>query len=174
MYSMNERITAHFTKSKLHSIASYSPCKQYRYSLTRTNGKAKNSLLFILLNPSVATERKNDPTVIRCEKRALILGYQSFTICNLFAFRTNNPKIMKNFPDPIGPQNNLIIEENLIIADKVLCGWGNNGIHLKQAETVLNLIKITKTPPFHFGLTKINQPTHPLYVSYNQKPIHWF
>jgi len=157
----------------MHSSAVYSPCKSYRYSLTRSHAKATKSLLFILLNPSTATELKNDPTVARCQKRSELLGYNSFIVCNLFAFRTKNPEIMKNHFEPIGPDNHQIIKESLKIADQVICGWGNHGAHLDQSEKVLKIIATFGKHAYHLGLTKSHQPKHPLYMSYNQEPIRW-
>ena len=167
-------VEAHFVENGIRSTAIYSPCKSYRYLLTRTHVKAKKSLLFILLNPSTATEFKNDPTIARCQKRSEILDYKAFAICNLFAFRTKSPKIMKNCFDPIGPENNRIIKENVFSADKIICAWGNHGTHLNQAEAVVKIIKTKTTSIFHVGLTKKNQPTHPLYVEYSREPIKWF
>jgi len=81
---------------------------------------------------------------------------------------------MKNYSDPIGPENNQIIRENLSTADKIICAWGNHGNHLNQAETIVKIIKAENTSAYHLGLTKNNQPTHPLYIEYNRKPIKWF
>ena len=67
------------------STAIYSDDMQYRYALTRTWDNDKAKLLFIMLNPSTATELKNDPTVERCERRAVALDYGSFRVCNIFS-----------------------------------------------------------------------------------------
>ena len=168
------QISASFEKDSVYSTAVYSPCKSYRYSLTRKHTKAKELLLFILLNPSTATEFKNDPTIARCEKRSQLMGYNAFIICNLFAFRTKSPQIMKSCPDPIGPENNRIIEESLSCVNKVICAWGNNGIHLDRANMVMSMIKSVGTPAYHLGLTKLKQPTHPLYIDYNKQPMKFF
>ena len=50
------------------SCAAYSrPDGVYRYVLSRTWDAAKEKPLFVMLNPSAATERDNDPTVARLE-----------------------------------------------------------------------------------------------------------
>ena len=171
---MSKILTAEFLENKVRSVAMYSPCKSFRYSLSRIDVQARKILLFILLNPSTATELRNDPTIARCQKRAEMLGYKAFIICNLFAFRTKSPSIMKSCQDPIGPENNEIIRGQLKLADKVICAWGNHGTYLGQAEKILKIIKMEATPAYHLGLTKKNQPMHPLYLSYNKKLRKWF
>lgn len=66
---------------------------------------AGGSLLYILLNPSTATEEHNDPTVERCERRARALGYGGFAVTNLFAFRATRPEDLKRAGAPVGPGN---------------------------------------------------------------------
>jgi hypothetical protein len=58
-----------FTKGDALSEAVYSDCERYRYLLTRVWGSGPKAL-FVMLNPSTATEVQNDPTVERCERRA--------------------------------------------------------------------------------------------------------
>jgi hypothetical protein len=41
-------------------------------------GRRRAAALFIMLNPSTATEVQNDPTVERCERRARALGFGAF------------------------------------------------------------------------------------------------
>ncbi|MCB9902553.1 MAG: DUF1643 domain-containing protein, partial [Planctomycetes bacterium] len=47
----------------LRSTATFSPCRTYRYSLTRIWDDAAPVCGFILLNPSTADETRNDPTI---------------------------------------------------------------------------------------------------------------
>ena len=171
---MNDQLIKQYVKKDVRSTAVYSNCERYRYSLSRTHLKAKRSLLFILLNPSTATELINDPTVSRCQRRAELLGFEAFTICNLFAFRTKNPNTLKSYPKPVGPENITMIKENIILADQVLCAWGNNGTHLNQAQNILSIIKTFGVRAYHLGLTKNNQPRHLLYIDYKQRPEKWF
>ena len=63
-------ITRHFQKEDATSSAIYSDCETYRYALTRVWDDARPRVLFIMLNPSKATEQQNDPTIERCERRA--------------------------------------------------------------------------------------------------------
>ena len=77
------------------SQAVYSPCLQYRYILTRVWDGAGEKALFVMLNPSTATEAQNDPTVERCERRARVLGFGAFRVVNIFAYRATDPRVMR-------------------------------------------------------------------------------
>ena len=59
-------ITRSHLKGDAQSTAVYSDCESYRYMLTRTWDPGGDKALFIMLNPSTATEVQNDPTVERC------------------------------------------------------------------------------------------------------------
>ena len=168
---MQELFKAHYNQNGIDSTAVYSSCKKYRYSLTKTIPNPESSLLFILLNPSTATEFTNDPTVSRCQARTKILGFDSFRVCNLFAYRTKSPQIMKNCLDPIGPQNDLLLRESMLWATKIICAWGSHGTYLSRAKKINKMIALLGVTTYHFGLTKTNQPKHPLYISYSQKLI---
>jgi hypothetical protein len=85
-------ITRTYQKADAYSIAQYSDCERYRYMLTRTWYAEGHKALFIMLNPSTATEVQNDPTVERCEQRARTLGFGAFRVTNIFAWRDTDPK----------------------------------------------------------------------------------
>jgi hypothetical protein len=71
-------ITRSHTKGDAPSTAVYSDCEIFRYSLTRVWDPAGQRVMFVMLNPSKATEVQNDPTIERCERRARALGFGGF------------------------------------------------------------------------------------------------
>ncbi|NSX56033.1 DUF1643 domain-containing protein [Parasulfitobacter algicola] len=155
------------------SVAVYSDCEAYRYLLTRRWDAAGRKVLFIMLNPSTATEVQNDPTVERCERRARALGFGAFRVTNIFAWRDTIPKNMKAACDPIGPENDKSIADSCFWADQIIAAWGTHGDHLKRGQSVAALLQKTGRPVFHLGLTKDGHPKHPLYISYTQQPEIW-
>lgn len=161
-----------FTKGDALSEAVYSDCEQYRYLLTRVWGQGPKAL-FVMLNPSTATEVQNDPTVERCERRARALGFGAFRVTNIFAFRATDPKVMRAVGDPVGPDNDAAIFDSVGWADMVVCAWGNHGLHRDRGQHVQELLRASGTPLFHLGLTGQGQPRHPLYIGYDQKPLPW-
>jgi hypothetical protein len=155
------------------SEAVYSPCQSYRYALTRTWAPDGRRALFIMLNPSTATELQNDPTVERCERRARALGFGAFRVTNIFAWRATDPRNMRAAPDPVGPGNDQAILAGCSWADQVICAWGTHGAHLDRGAQVLTLLAGVSDHLYHLGLTMAGHPKHPLYISYAQQPQLW-
>lgn len=166
-------ITKRHEDKRSKSEAVFSDCERYRYLLTRVWEPDGKKALFIMLNPSTADEIKNDPTVERCERRARALGFGAFRVCNIFAFRATDPKVMRVEPDPIGPDNDRAIIESCDWADQVVCAWGTHGAHLNRGAQVIELVRIKGISPYHLGLSKEGHPKHPLYIAYAQQPEIW-
>tara|TARA_R110002049_G_scaffold44333_5_gene129979 strand:+ start:30445 stop:30969 length:525 start_codon:yes stop_codon:yes gene_type:complete len=166
-------ITRTHTKGDAPSTAVYSGCEQYRYSLTRVWSDAAPRVMFVMLNPSTATEVQNDPTVERCERRARVLGFGGFRVTNIFAWRATDPRDMRAAADPIGPANDDVLTDGADWADQIIAAWGVHGAHLGRGETVTQMLHSGSTPLFHLGLSKAGHPKHPLYLPYRQLPVIW-
>lgn len=152
----------------MQKIATFSPCRTYRYTLWRywgglwTTGHA----MFIGLNPSTATETKDDPTVRRCIGYAWDWGYAGLCMTNIFAFRATDPAVMKAHPEPVGPENDRYLVEMAARAAIVVAAWGVDGAHMDRGKTVRRMI-----PHLHcLGLTKDGHPRHPLYLRKELEP----
>lgn len=165
-------ITRQFIKGDARSEAVYSDCEGYRYLLTRIWAPGPRAL-FVMLNPSTATEVQNDPTVERCERRARALGYGAFRVTNIFAWRATDPRNMRAVADPVGPENDAAILGSLKTSDLVICAWGNHGLHQKRGQGVETMLREAGARLHHFGLTGQGHPRHPLYVGYDQQPLLW-
>ena len=155
------------------SSAVYSPCQQYRYALTRTWDQNARRVVFVMLNPSKATELVNDPTVERCERRARKLGYGAMRVCNIFAWRETHPDLLKKARDPNGADNDAQLREAADWGDDILCAWGVHGAHLGRGGEVAQLLSTYDATLLCLGCTKDGHPRHPLYVSYAQAPAPW-
>jgi len=155
------------------SVAVYSPCERYRYALTRVWAPEGMRVLFVMLNPSTATELQNDPTVERCERRARALGFGAFQVCNIFAYRATDPREMRAVPDPVGPLNDIAILSGAGWAHTIVCAWGSHGAHLGRGAGVETLLRNAGHSLYQLGLTKDGQPRHPLYVGYARQPAPW-
>lgn len=166
-------ITRTHVKDDAPSTAIYSDCERYRYALTRIWEPSGKRALFIMLNPSTATEVQNDPTVERCERRARVLGFGSFRVTNIFAWRDTDPRKMRAASDPIGPENDATILEGCDWADQIICGWGSHGAHLSRGAAVEEMLRSRNLALTSLGQTKEGHPKHPLYIAYAQQPEPW-
>ena len=134
-------------------------------------------MLFIGLNPSTADGERDDPTMRRCMDFARRWGHQSLRVVNLFAFRSPQPKALREADDPVGnPADDEHILEAARKCERILCGWGNwdrGGIVKKRAQSVLQLLEAdghhSKLCCLH--VLKQGQPQHPLYVRADQVPL---
>ena len=155
------------------STVRFSDCETYRYDLNRVWDAAKGSVLFVMLNPSTADERRNDPTVERCERRARSMGYGSLWVVNIFAYRATDPKDLRRAASPIGPLNDDVLTKAAENADCVIAAWGAHGDHHQRGHAVRDMLWARGVSLHHIGLTKMGHPRHPLYVGYDIKPQLW-
>ena len=154
------------------SLAVYSGDEAHRFELTRRWGDGAG-VLFIMLNPSKATEAANDPTVERCEQRARRWGYPAFTVANVFAFRATLPADLKRSADPVGAGNDLVLTALARQAGRVICAWGVHGAHQGRGAAVEALLRGEGPGLWHLGLTKDGHPRHPLYLGYDRQTEPW-
>ena len=152
----------------------YSVCERYRYSLTRVWDRNGSKALFIMLNPSTATERQNDPTVERCERRARAMGFGAFRVTNIFAWRNTDPKSLRLAADPVGAENDNAIRDGVKWADRIVAAWGTHGALRNRGAIVERLLRETGSRVHHLGLTQDGHPRHPLYISYSHRLQPWF
>jgi hypothetical protein len=139
----------------------------YRYLLTRSWGRGP-AVYFIGLNPSTADEESDDPTIRRCVGFAKSWGFDSMVMTNLFAFRATLPQDMKAAPDPIGPENDIILQA-LGSLGTVVAAWGTDGGFKGRDRQVRAMV-----PNLHvLRLTKDGHPAHPLYLPANLTPVSW-
>ena len=154
--------------STIKKSAVFSKCRKYRYSLTRSWNSADGYVLFIGLNPSIADETIDDPTLTRCINFAKDWGYGGLIMVNLFAYMSTYPTDLKKVKLPIGNNNNKHILKNHQKSQLTVAAWGNDGHFLKRDKEVLKII----SNPMCLNINKSGQPAHPLYQKKNQELIN--
>lgn len=143
--------------------AHFSPCRTYRYTLSRIWKPERPYVCFVCLNPSTADENRNDPTVSRCIRYAERWGFGGMYMMNLFALRSTDPKLLRNVHDPIGKDNDYHLARISGAAGITVAAWGYHGTYLDRASHVIKIL----SNPHYLALTKDGQPRHPLYLKSN-------
>jgi hypothetical protein len=149
------------------------PERIYRYSLWRVWDDKLPVVSFVMLNPSTADENENDPTIRRCIAFATAWGYGGLVAVNMYAFRATKPKELWIAADPIGPDNDDHICAAIQTTTLVVCAWGAHGSVGQRSTAVYDLIRSCDTVPHYLKLTSKGEPTHPLYLPGDLKPIEW-
>ena len=155
------------------SGAVFSPDKTHRYRLWRTWDESRLPLVMVMLNPSIADETQNDPTVERCQRRAMAGGFGGVQVVNIFALVSTDPAGLYTHPDPVGPENNAAILDAVKGAGMVLVAWGTHGRHVGRAKEVVALLKDAGVQPYALGINADGSPKHPLYVAGATEPVQY-
>lgn len=151
---------------------------RYRYALRRRWALHGDGVCWIMLNPSTADARQDDPTIRRCVGFSKAWGYGWLVVVNLFATRATDSKELRLRPDfyrseheaLIGPENDDAITRAVAAAKLTVAAWGNHGALYNRGDEVREMLD---APLHHLGFTKQGQPRHPLYVRADAKPELW-
>lgn len=155
------------------SDTDFSPCRTWRYTLTRMWDKTKQPVMFVALNPSTADEVRNDPTVRRCMGYARFWGYGGLVMTNIFAFRATDPRVMKAAKDPVGPENDSWLQRKAETAGIVVAAWGTHGVYRGREDAVRLMFIQRKVRLMCLGKTKGGHPKHPLYLPKDAPLVPW-
>ncbi len=148
--------------------------RKYRYVLKRQWGtNEKNFVNFVLLNPSTADEKIDDPTIKACIKFAQNWKYDGMWVTNLFAFRTTQPINLKKNKRPIGNKNDSYIQKYAKKSKTIVIAWGNHGNFLNRDKQVIKLLSQI-SDLYCLQILKNGQPKHPLYVKRQTKLLIFY
>jgi len=141
--------------------ATFSRDRRYRYRLWRRWDRGRPVVAFVMLNPSTADARRDDPTIRRCVGFAQRWGYGGIEVVNLYAYRATDPRALRTVRDPVGPGNRRHMRRALRRAALVVLAWGANA----------HGDRLTGVGQAHcLGLTRAGQPRHPLYLRRDVRP----
>jgi hypothetical protein len=158
--------------------AEFSPCRKFRYKLWRVWDPELPYLQVIGLNPSMADETNDDPTVRRCIQYAKDWGYGGLCMTNLYAYRATDPKVMQAAYKAMtlrGLERMLNYGHLIDVAENAgltVAAWGMNAEPSVQRE-FLAVAHAGAVKLHHLGLTQSGFPKHPLYLRKDLKPIEW-
>lgn len=138
----------------------------YRYTLERVWDENKPMVMWLMMNPSVATELGDDRTVAKCQRYARAWGYGGIFVGNSFAYRCTDQKRLLEVSDPIGPENDAYLLEMARKADLVVLAYGApqaKALRPRGTE-VARLLARHGLRVTALRLSKSGRPEHPLYL----------
>jgi hypothetical protein len=122
-----------------------------------------------MLNPSMADEATDDPTIRRCIRFARTWAYGSLAVGNLFAYRSTSPAKLCAVSDPLGPDNEDWLRRLHGESSLTIAAWGNHCRLLGQSSALRRMLG-----GLHIlGLTSLGEPRHPLYLRSDVMPFPW-
>lgn len=161
--------------------ATLSPDGLYRYQLSRELSpiEPKNTLVWIMLNPSTADATVDDPTIRKCigfTQRFPDSVKTRFEVVNLYALRATDPRAVKQAIQQrgveyaVGPDNDQHIA-TVTEGRSVVLAWGATELpgmadRIKRVREVLDARKQLGLV-YSLGTAKNGQPRHPLMLGYN-------
>lgn len=149
--------------------ASFDASGIYRYRLTRRWDPARPSMAWIMLNPSTANARSDDPTIRRVIGFSRTWGFGMVEVVNLFALRASDPRQLTTSPAPVGPGNDRALVTAASSSAAIVVAWGDHGAMVnrmtgvRRCEEVLDLVGSSRSL-LTLGVTSRGQPRHPLYM----------
>jgi hypothetical protein len=144
--------------------ATLSPDETHRYTLTRILEDDLNdrTLTFILLNPSTADDTEDDPATKKCIEIAREHNFRRVEVVNLFSVIESDSQDLRDIDEPLRPENDEHILAACEQADKIICGWGDEGEYMNRSSEVYNKISDNE-----LECLRINQSGEPTYINPN-------
>ncbi|SEL60045.1 hypothetical protein SAMN05443999_106191 [Roseovarius azorensis] len=149
--------------------AGYSPCGRYRQMLSRDwtpEGAHPRTVLFVGMNPSVASAEVSDPTCHRELVFARDWGFTRYLKGNVLDWRATSPRDLPADPaEACSPANIPALVAMAGESEMVVLAYGR--LHARYSGVVqaaLRAIAATGRPLRCLGLNKDGSAKHPLYL----------
>ena len=162
--------------------ADFSEDKKHRYSLWRIWDEFLPLVMFIGLNPSIANETDDDPTIRRVKRFAADWGYGGVYMMNLFTIISSDPAILWELYDFDKFQQRkaeMLLNEMALTSnhwnlekiggkcEKVIFAWGNFEHAKLREDATVSLFP----DAYCLEKNKNGSPKHPLYVRADIVPV---
>lgn len=147
-----------------------SPDNAYRYLLTRTWDPAPPVVAWVMLNPSTADDRQDDPTIRKVRGFSQRWGFGGVVVVNLFPLRSTDPAGLRAAGvDRHGPLDNGAAIWTACHGRVVVLAWGAHGARFRHGavrETMGYVQAATPLGVVCLGRTGSGEPRHPLMLGY--------
>lgn len=151
--------------------AVFSECQRYRYQLREVWDPARPLVLWLLMNPSVACIDHSDPTLRKTGRFSKLWGFGGQWVGNVHAYRATDKNRLLEVADPVGPENDRMIQEMAEQAAMVVLAYGQPPKALRSRGT--RVVELLRHHPrlCHLRLAQDGTPVHPLYLPFSLQPM---
>jgi len=158
----------------------------HRLALWRIWDLSRPPIVFIMLNPSTAGAKDNDPTLRKVLGFALRLStgrktmqdplgqlpsFGGAIVVNMFSLCSTKPEGLRKHSSPELAINRQYVREALSVNDGRVgvCAWGGDvEHHLAHAREFEDFLRFESNAPLKcLGRTALGHPRHPLMLSYS-------
>lgn len=148
---------------------------EFRYVLTRDWNHDLKRIAWIGLNPSTATADTFDATMRRVYDFSRRWGFGGFTMLNLHALRSTDPRALTRHDAPTGPENDRHILEACTAPSCgcVVAAWGNWGRLRNRGAEVKAMLEKHGIEVWCLGISHERHPVHPLYIPADRKLVRF-
>lgn len=148
--------------------------QEYRTKLFRIWDETLPSILWVMMNPSLADAMVDDRTVYRCRTFSMDWGFGAMWVGNTFAYRCTNQKRLLEVDDPVGPDNNQHLLEMAADASLIIFAYGTPHRTLRtRGIEVADMFRQHGYDLHVLKLSKDGIPVHPLYLPASLRPTLW-
>ena len=160
--------------------ATFSEDRTRRFDLIRDwrdeIGAPDRTVLFVMLNPSKADGKDDDPTVRKTVRFARRWGFGRAVLVNLIPLVSTDPWKLPSWRG-IDIENRAFVQQWMGEADMVVAAWGSQPKAICRTIGLSELVYLfRKTAPmtlYCIGRTKRGYPLHPSRAPYTETPEVW-
>lgn len=154
--------------------------REYRHYLSRcwstlAPASRLGSVLFVMMNPSMADHDVDDPTVAKCGRFVRRWGFSSLLVGNVFGYRATDQAQLAAASDPVGEHNDKWLRIAAREASLIVMAYGTPRVPALRARglQVAQMLDAEGHVLHVLRLSKAGVPCHPLYLPETLQPVVW-
>ena len=137
----------------------------YRLSLSEVWNPAQPLIMWLMMNPSVATVTHADRTLLKTGKFSRLWGFGGQIVGNVHAYRATDAKRLLTVADPVGPGNDAALLQMARRTKVTILAYGQPPKPLRaRAASVVQMLDEAGIATAYLRLAKDGTPCHPLYL----------
>lgn len=155
--------------------AEFSKCGRFRHTIWGRWDTGMPVACWVLANPSIASDVKDDPTWRKVVGFSERLGYGGAIVVNVFDFIATYPRDLKAAGWPRSQANAawLLHAARSWGSGTAICAWGAVLRGRPEPEDTLKLLRNSGVQTMALGFTERGEPRHPLMLAYRTPLEVW-